>query len=92
MLAERNPLHGRQSAEFVIQPLTYREAAGFVPRRSLEDRLRLFGVFGGMPYCLSLLDPTISAPTPELRRIAADDSSVVLLGTSDLVGARRRTR
>ncbi len=60
LLAERNPLHGRQSAEFVIQPLTYREAARFVPRWSVEDRLRLFGVFGAMPYYLSLLDPATS--------------------------------
>jgi AAA+ ATPase superfamily predicted ATPase len=60
LLAERNPLHGRQSAEFVVQPLTYREAAAFVPRWPLEDRLRLFGVFGAMPYYLSLLDPTIA--------------------------------
>jgi AAA+ ATPase superfamily predicted ATPase len=59
LLTERNPLHGRQSAEFAIQPLTYRETAAFVPRWSVEDRLRLFGVFGAMPYYLSLLDPTV---------------------------------
>jgi hypothetical protein len=32
LLAERNPLHGRQSAEFAIQPLSYQDAAVFVPR------------------------------------------------------------
>jgi len=56
LLAERNPLHGRQSAELVIQPLNYREAARFVPAWSVEDRLRLFSVFGGMPYYLSMID------------------------------------
>lgn len=74
LLAERNPLHGRQSAEFAIQPLTYREAAVFVPRWSVEDRLRLFGVFGAMPYYLSLLDP--AAPlAANIHRLLLDDGA-----------------
>jgi AAA+ ATPase superfamily predicted ATPase len=74
LLAERNPLHGRQSAEFAIQPLTYREAAAFVPRWSVEDRLRLFGVFGAMPYYLSLLDPT--APlAANIHRLLLDEGA-----------------
>ena len=74
LLAERNPLHGRQSAEFAIQPLTYREAAAFVPRWPVEDRLRLFGVFGSMPYYLSLLDPT--APlAANIQRLLLDDGA-----------------
>ncbi len=74
LLAERNPLHGRQSAEFAIQPLTYREAAAFVPRWSVEDRLRLFGVFGAMPYYLSMLDPT--APlAANIHRLLLDDGA-----------------
>lgn len=74
LLAERNPLHGRQSAEFAIQPLTYREAAAFVPRWPVEDRLRLFGVFGAMPYYLSLLDPR--APlAANIHRLLLDDGA-----------------
>ena len=74
LLAERNPLHGRQSAEFAIQPLTYRDAAAFVPRWSLEDRLRLFGVFGTMPYYLSLLDP--AAPlAANVHRLILDEGA-----------------
>jgi AAA+ ATPase superfamily predicted ATPase len=74
LLAERNPLHGRQSAEFAIQPLTYREAAAFVPRWSVDDRLRLFGVFGAMPYYLSLLDPTVSLAA-NIHRLLLDDGA-----------------
>src|SRR6185437_14255141 len=74
LLAERNPLHGRQSAEFAIQPLTYREAAAFVPRWSVDDRLRLFGIFGAMPYYLSLLDP--AAPlAANICRLLLDDGA-----------------
>ena len=57
LLAERNPLHGRQSAELDVGPLSFREAAEFFPSWSLEDRLRAHGVFGGMPYYLSLCEP-----------------------------------
>jgi uncharacterized protein len=74
LLAERNPLHGRQSAEFAIQPLTYREAAAFVPRWSVDDRLRLFGVFGAMPYYLSLLDPTLSLAA-NIHRLLLDEGA-----------------
>lgn len=56
LLAERNPLHGRQSAQLDVATLSYRDAASFFPRWSAEDRLRAFGVFGGMPYYLSLCD------------------------------------
>ena len=74
LLAERNPLHGRQSAEFVVQPLTYREAASFVPNWSVEDRLRLFGVCGTMPYYLSLIDPSVSLAV-NVHRLLLNDGA-----------------
>ena len=74
LLAERNPLHGRQSAEFVVQPLTYREAASFVPRWPVEERLRLFGTFGTMPYYLSLLDPTVGL-SANIHRLLLDEGA-----------------
>lgn len=54
LLAERNPLHGRQSAKLDVGALSYREAAEFFPRWKSEEILRAYGVFGGMPYYLSL--------------------------------------
>ncbi len=60
LLAERNPLRGRQTAELNLQPLTYREAAQTLPRYTLEERLLAYGLWGGLPYYLSLLDPQAS--------------------------------
>lgn len=74
LLAERNPLHGRQSAEFIIQPLSYRDAARFAPRWSVEDRLRLYAVFGGMPYYLSLIDPKATLAT-NIQRLLIEDGA-----------------
>ncbi len=52
VLAERSPLFGRCTAQQELVPFGYREAAQFVPRYGLEDRLRVFGILGGMPMYL----------------------------------------
>ncbi len=60
LLAEKNPLHGRQNLKLDVGPLPYRDAARFFPRWSAEDRLRAWAVFGGIPFYLSLCDPHAS--------------------------------
>lgn len=51
------PLHGRRTARIPLSPFTYREVAEFVPGYSPRDRLRTYGVFGGLPGYLDYLDP-----------------------------------
>ena len=58
ILAEKNPLHGRQTLRLDVEPLPYRDAARFFPGWSGEDCLRAYGAFGGMPYYLNLCDPS----------------------------------
>lgn len=60
LLAERNPLHGRQTLELDVGPLSFREAAQFFPGWSPDDQLYAYGVFGGVPYYLDLCDPGVS--------------------------------
>ncbi|WP_135230368.1 ATP-binding protein [Deinococcus fonticola] len=57
LLAERNPLHGRQTFSLDLPPLSYREASERFPDWSLSDRAYAFAVFGGMPYYLALCEP-----------------------------------
>lgn len=57
LLYERNPLHGRQSCDLQINPLSFRDAARFFPGWKAMDALRAYGILGGMPYYLSLCDP-----------------------------------
>jgi uncharacterized protein len=59
LLAERNPLHGRQTLELDLGPLTFREAAAFFPGWTPDDRLYAYGTFGGIPYYLDLCDPEV---------------------------------
>lgn len=56
LLGEKNPLHGRQTFELDLAPLPFRDAASFFPDWSPEDRLRAYGVFGGIPHYLNLCD------------------------------------
>jgi uncharacterized protein len=59
LLGERNPLHGRQTLELDLAPLSFRDAGRFFPGWSPDERLLAFGVLGGMPYYLGLCDPGI---------------------------------
>lgn len=60
LLAEQNPLRGRQTLQLDLQPLSYREAALALPKFSATDQLLAYGIWGGLPYYLSLLDTNIS--------------------------------
>ena len=51
------PLYGRRTGRIEIEPFDYHDAAGFMPGYAARDRLRTYGVFGGLPGHLSLLDP-----------------------------------
>ena len=77
LLAERNPLHGRQSRELEISPLSYREAAELLPGWAADEALRAYGVFGGMPYYLSLLDPSEDL-SPNISRLVLDEGAPLL--------------
>lgn len=63
LLGEKNPLHGRQTFQLDVGPLPFRDAARFFPDWTPEERLRAYGVFGGIPYYLTLCDPTTSLET-----------------------------
>jgi AAA+ ATPase superfamily predicted ATPase len=52
------PLHGRFDLKLHLQPFGYLDTAAFVPRWAAADRLRLYGVFGGLARHLAYLDPS----------------------------------
>ncbi|MBR9989075.1 MAG: ATP-binding protein [Gemmatimonadetes bacterium] len=54
------PLYGRRTARIDIQPFDYCDASAFMPAYSPRDRLRAYGIFGGLPGHLTLLDPGAS--------------------------------
>jgi hypothetical protein len=60
VLAERSPLFGRRTGQQELLPFGFREAAQFVPRYGSEDRLRVFGILGGMPMYLTQFNDRVS--------------------------------
>lgn len=56
LLGEKNPLHGRQTLDLDLGPLSFREAANFFPEWTADEQLRAYGILGGIPYYLNLCD------------------------------------
>ena len=57
LLAKQNPLYGRIDLTIHLKPMDYYESALFYAEFSDEDKVRLFSVFGGIPYYNRLIDP-----------------------------------
>lgn len=56
LLLVHNPLYGRVSLTIDLKPMNYRESALFYSSFSDEDKVRLYSVFGGIPYYNRLID------------------------------------
>jgi AAA+ ATPase superfamily predicted ATPase len=60
LLAYKSPLYGRRTAQFFIEPMNFYEASSFFDRYSIQDKIRAFGVLGGIPAYLLQFDPARS--------------------------------
>lgn len=56
LLAKQNPLYGRIDLTINLKPMDYYDSALFYSDFSDEDKVRLFSVFGGIPYYNRLID------------------------------------
>jgi len=56
VLGYESPLYGRRTAQMKIQPFSFFEAQGFFEGFGEFDRLALYGVCGGIPLYLSMMD------------------------------------
>lgn len=54
------PLFGRRTRQIQVRSFTYADAACFAPAYSPADRMQLYGIFGGLPGQLSVVDPELS--------------------------------
>lgn len=74
LLERDNPLYGRIDLKINLQPMDYYESAQFYPERSCEDKVRLFSVFGGIPYYNRLIDRNASVRDNLIRLILEPDA------------------
>jgi uncharacterized protein len=52
------PLYGRRTGLIQVDPFGYRNVGEFAPSYSAKDKIRLYGMFGGLPGHLALIDGT----------------------------------
>lgn len=77
LLAERNPLYGRKTLALDLAPLSFVEAAQFIPRYSAEDKLVTCSILGGIPFYLQLLDRRSTLQSNIIRLLLTQIGSLV---------------
>jgi AAA+ ATPase superfamily predicted ATPase len=60
ILAAKNPLYGRRTGEWLLQPFSFRDARAFFPDRPVDEQVTLYGILGGIPAYLERFDPARS--------------------------------
>ncbi len=79
ILENSSPLHGHFDLVEEIREFDYYDAAKFFPNYSMEDRFIAYGVFGGLPYALSLVNPDLSIVDNIKEQFGVDTSAAIML-------------
>ena len=74
LLLRENPLYGRVDRTIDLKPMDYYESALFYPTFSDEDKVRLYSVFGGIPYYNRLVNLQLSVRENIIELIASPDA------------------
>lgn len=57
VLGYQAPLYGRRTAQYLLEPLQFKDARLFYPGFANENQVRAYAVFGGTPAYLSTIQP-----------------------------------
>ncbi|MGN1304012.1 MAG: ATP-binding protein [Oscillospiraceae bacterium] len=60
VLGSKSPLFGRRTAQLHMKPFNYQTSSKFLEGFSDEEKLKLYGAFGGVPLYLQQIDPNES--------------------------------
>lgn len=60
VLAYKAPLYGRRTAQIRLEPFEFQDACRFYPRMKAEDQALIYGICGGTPQYLRLVDDELS--------------------------------
>ncbi len=56
VLSYKAPLYGRRTAQYLLEPLQFKDARLFFPTFHPEDQVRAYAVFGGTPAYLNTIE------------------------------------
>ena len=76
VISYHKPLYGRTTFKMKIKPFDYYEASQFYSNFDNEDKVRLYSVFGGIPYYLSKIDNKISIKD-NIKKLIIDDNALL---------------
>lgn len=71
LLEHGNPLYGRVDLTIYLKQMDYYESSLFYPNYSAEDKVRIYSVFGGIPYYNRLVDDSKSVKENIINLIAS---------------------
>lgn len=74
LLEEENPLYGRFDFKLELMPMDYYDSSLFYPNFSFEDKVRIYSVFGGIPYYNRLINDRKSVKENIIELIASSDA------------------
>lgn len=74
LMEPSNPLYGRIDLTINLKPMDYYESTEFYPSFSEEDRIKIYSVFGGIPYYNRLVDDSISVEENLLELLVAPEA------------------
>lgn len=76
VLGAGSPLFGRRTAQFRIDPFTWKDSAVFVPDYSEMDRIMVHAIWGGTPHYLHFVDDRRSIEENILSTILSRDAAL----------------
>lgn len=71
LLKHENPLYGRVDLTIDLKQMDYFESSLFYPNYCAEDKVRIYSVFGGIPYYNRLIDDSKSVKENIMELIAS---------------------
>ncbi|MDO4616126.1 MAG: ATP-binding protein [Lachnospiraceae bacterium] len=74
LLEHSNPLYGRIDLTISLKPMDYYESAEFYPAFSEEERVKIYSVFGGIPYYNRLIDDSLSVEENLMELLVAPEA------------------
>lgn len=77
LMNESNPLYGRLPLKINVKPLDYYDSAKFYPSFSNEDKVKLYSVFGGVPFYIQFIDETKSVKENIIELIASPNARLL---------------
>ena len=63
LLAEKNPLYGRATGVYKMDPMGFYDSARFFPDYSARDKILAYAILGGVPHYLTQFDPRFRSKT-----------------------------